>query len=85
MVSTQWDPWVDYHRTDGEGITHTSIKDLERPRTLQRGMFVMVGNEEADAAVAEVVAVESDGLVLVRVLQGAVEDHVELVEHPRSS
>ena len=85
MVSVRWDLWVDYYRTDGDGLTHTRVKDLERPRNLQRGMFVIVGNEEADAPVAEVVAVEPDGLVLVRVLPGVVEDHLELVEHPRSS
>jgi len=76
-VTTQWDLWVDYQRTDGDGLTHTRVKDLERALDLRPGMFVTVGNEEADPAVAEVVAVEPDGLVLVRVLPGPVDDHVE--------
>jgi hypothetical protein len=84
-MATQWDLWVDYHRTDGDGLTHTRVKDLERPLDLALGMFVIVGNEEADPAVAEVVAVEPDGLVLVRVLPGPVGDHLELVEHRRST
>jgi hypothetical protein len=65
-----WDLWVDYHRTDGDGLTHTRLEDLERPLDLRPGMFVIVGNEEADPAVAEVAVVEPDGLVLVRVLHG---------------
>ena len=84
-MATQWDLWVDYHRTDGDGLTHTRVKDLERSLDLRPGMFVIVGNEEADAAVAEVVAVEPDGLVLVRVLPGPASDHLELVEHRRST
>lgn len=41
----------------------------------------MVGNAEADPAVAEVVAVEDDGVVLVRVLPGPVEQHQHRVTH----
>ena len=84
-MATQWDLWVDYHRIDGDGLTHTRVKDLERPLDLRAGMFVIVGNEEADPAVAEVVAVEPDGLVLVRVLPGPASDHLELVEHRPST
>jgi hypothetical protein len=65
-----WDLWVDYHRTDGEGLTHTSVKELERPLDLRPGLFVVVGNEDADPAVAQVVAIEQGGVVLVRVLPG---------------
>jgi hypothetical protein len=84
-MAAQWDLWVDYHRTDGEGLTHTRLKDLERPLDLRPGMFVIVGNEEADPAVAEVAVVEPNGLVLVRVLPGPVGDHLALVEHRRST
>ncbi|HUR17811.1 MAG TPA: hypothetical protein VMZ51_02595 [Acidimicrobiales bacterium] len=41
----------------------------------------MVGNEEADPAVAQVVAIKSNGVVLVRVLPGPAEDHLRLVRH----
>ena len=34
-----------------------------------------MGNEEADPAVAEVVSLEEHGVVLVRVLNGSVEDN----------
>jgi hypothetical protein len=75
--SVSWDLWVDYLRTDGDGLTHTRVKDLERPIDLRPGIFVIVGNEEADPAVAQVVAVESDGLVLVRVFPGPAGDHLD--------
>jgi hypothetical protein len=78
-VESKWDLWVDYQRTDGEGLTHTSLKDLERALDLRPGMFVVVGNDEADSAVAEVVAVEMDGVVLVRVLPGSAHEHLHLV------
>jgi hypothetical protein len=84
-MTGQWDLWVDYHRTDGDGLTHTRLKDLERPLDLRAGMYIVVGNEEADPGVAEVVSVESDGLVLVRVLSGSVEDHLHLVDHRYSA
>lgn len=84
-MTLKWDLWVDYHRTDGAGLTHTRLKDLERSLDLHTGMFVVVGNEEADPAVAEVVAVEDDGVVLVRVLPGRAEDHLHLVGNRSSA
>lgn len=38
-----------------------------------------MGNEEADPAVAEVVAVKPTGVVLVKVLPGQAQDHLDLV------
>jgi hypothetical protein len=76
--------WVDYHRTDGQGLTHTHVDDVEAQIELVPGAFVVVGNEEADPAVAEVVSVEPDGLVLVRVLPGAAEEHLPPHRTPQS-
>lgn len=73
-----WDLWVDYHRTDGAGLTHTHLEDVENHIEIVPGAYVVVGNEEADPAVAEVVSVEPDGLVLVRVLPGPAEEHRHL-------
>ena len=84
-MTMKWDLWVDYHRTDGEGLTHSRLEDLERPLDLHPGMHIIVGNEEADPAVAQVVAIEEDGVVLVRVLPGPVEDHLDRVGGRRSA
>jgi hypothetical protein len=60
------------------------VRDLERPRDLRAGMLVVVGNDQA-LAVAEVVAVDDDGGVLVHVLPGNAEDHLHLVGHGSSA
>jgi hypothetical protein len=71
-----WDLWVDYHRTDGDGLTHSNVVDAEPGVTLRVGDYVVVGNEEADPAVAEVVSIDARGIVLVRVLPGPAEEHL---------
>lgn len=77
----KWDLWVDYHRTDGAGLTHTNVRHAVSGVTLRPGVFVVVGNEEADPAVAEVVSVDPDGVVLVRVLPGPAEEHLHRTGH----
>ena len=78
-----WDLWVDYHRQDEDGLTHASVEDVEPGVTLTLGAHLVVGNEEADSAVAEVVSIDEDGIVLVRVLPGPAADHLHLVPGPR--
>jgi hypothetical protein len=68
-----WDLWIDYHRQDGDGLTHASVKDLSNGVSIALGDLISVGNEEADPAVAEVVSIDECGIVLVRVLPGAFE------------
>ena len=46
------------------------------------GVHVVVGSEEADAAVVPVITVKASGVVLVRVVPGPAEDHLHLVEAP---
>lgn len=74
MGVVTWDLWVDYHRTDVAGLTHTNVRNARPGVALQQGTLVVVGNEDADPAMAEVVTVEPGGLVLVRVLPGPVEE-----------
>lgn len=80
-MEARFDLWVDYHRRDADGLTHAHVDDVESGRELAPGSFVIVGNAEADPAVAEVVAIEDDGVVLVRVLPGPVEQHQHRVTH----
>ncbi|MGH9188976.1 MAG: hypothetical protein ACRD0Q_02915 [Acidimicrobiales bacterium] len=76
-----WDLWVDYHRHDAAGLTHASTRDTEIE--LVAGEYIVVGNEEADPAVAEVVSIDERGVVLVRVLPGPADEHIGLVR-PRT-
>ena len=80
-METRFDLWVDYHRRDADGLTHAHVDDVETGLELVAGSFVIVGNAEADPAVAEVVAIDDDGVVLVRVLPGPVEQHLHRVTH----
>lgn len=76
----RWDLWIDYHRRDADGLTHAHIDDAGPGTELKPGAFVVVGNEEAEPAVAEVVTIGPNGLVLVRVLPGPVQDHARLLK-----
>jgi hypothetical protein len=85
LVIMEWDLWVDYHRTDGDGLTHASRRHMRQGADLIVGSYVVVGNEEADPAVAEVVSVDARGIVLVRVVPGPAEEHLHLVRHQQPS
>ena len=80
-METRFDLWVDYHRRDADGLTHAHVDDVEIGRELVAGSVVLVGNAEADSAVAEVVAIDDDGVVLVRVLPGPAKQHLHRVTH----
>ena len=70
-----WDLWLDYHRRDGDGLTHGNARNARPEVELVPGRYVVVGNEEADPAVAVVVRINDNGAVLMRVLPGSVEDN----------
>jgi hypothetical protein len=73
-----WDLWVDFMRTDEDGLTHASMRNARPGLTLHVGDHIVVGNEDADPAVARVVSVDPDGIVLLAVLPGPAEDHQAL-------
>lgn len=69
-----WDLWIDYHRRDADGLTHGNARNARAEMTVRPGQHIVVGNDEADSAVAEIVRLEENGVVLVRVLPGTVDD-----------
>ena len=77
--------WIDYHRMDADGLTHGNLRNARPGTQLVVGKYIVVGNEEADPAVAEVVQVGPNGLVLVRVLKGPAEEHLDLVSPSSAS
>ena len=68
VLARRWDLWVDFHRVDADGLTHASLKDATQGAVIKAGRYVVVGDEDADPAVAEVVEVRPNGVVLLRVL-----------------
>jgi hypothetical protein len=76
----RWDLWVDFHRVDGDGLTHASIKDASAGAVIEAGRYVVVGDEDAHPAVAQVIDVRANGVVLLRVLPGHPDQHLHLLE-----
>lgn len=74
-----WDLWVDFQRTDSDGMTHASMRNAAAGTTIERGSYIIVGNEDADDAAALVNAIDHDGIVLLTVLPGPVTDHLSLL------
>lgn len=77
--SIAYDLWIDYHRVDAEGLTHAHLRNAIDAEKVQAGSYVVVGAEDAESAVAHVVEVAPKGVVLVRVLPGPVDAHLELI------
>jgi hypothetical protein len=77
---SSWDLWLDYHRRDADGLTHGNVRNARSGLAVTPGRYVVVGNEEAESAVGEIVRVEDDGVVLVRVLPGSVDDNRTLLD-----
>jgi hypothetical protein len=75
----RWDLWVDFHRVDADGLTHASLKDASTGAVIEPGRYVVVGDEDADPAVAQVVEVKANGVVLLRVLPGHADQHLDLL------
>ncbi len=74
-----WDLWIDFHRRDTQGLTPT-LAEYARPGVdLQPGVFVIVGSEDSELAVAEIVEVRPDGVVMTRVLPGPAHAHCHLL------
>ncbi len=75
-----WDLWIDYQARQPDGLTPTLAR-FSRPGVLiEPGRYVVVGAEDAEPAVAEIVEVRGDGAVLVRVLPGPVSEHLDMVQ-----
>jgi hypothetical protein len=80
----QWDLWVDFHRVDADGLTHASVKDAAPGVRVEPGRYLVVGDYDADPAVAQVIEVKANGVVLLRVLPGHARLHQALHE-PKAS
>lgn len=79
-----WDLSVDFHGVDADGLTHAHIDDLAEEREVRTGEYLLVGDGDADPAVAQVVSVDGDGVVLLRVLPGHADLHREILGGERA-
>ncbi len=63
----EWDLWVDYQRRDSDGLIHADMRHLRARHAgfaLEVGVSLIVGNEDADSASAEVVQIVNDVIYL---------------------
>jgi hypothetical protein len=73
-----WQMWVDFARVY-DGLTYGDLRDAEPGVTVEAGRYLIVGDDDADPAVAQVVEVRPEGVVLLKVLPGHADQHVELL------
>ena len=64
---TPWDLWIDYQCRDSDGLTHADLRHARVGIVLKPGMRLIVGNEDADLADAEVVRIDN-GIVFVQII-----------------
>ena len=79
-----WDLWIDYQARGADGLTPTLARFARPGVRLEVGAFVVVGADDAEPAVAEVVEVRDDGIVMLRVLPGPASDHLQLLSAERA-
>lgn len=70
--------WVDFARVYS-GLTYGHLNDAAPGTEIAAGRYLIVGDDDADPAVAQVVEVKDDGTVLLRVLPGHADQHAALV------
>ena len=83
MPTTQrpaWDLWIDYQAREPSGLTPTLVRYASLGVQVRVGSFLVVGAEDAELAVAEVVEIDEHGVAMVRVLPGSVDEHRHLVK-----
>lgn len=71
--------WVDFGLVY-DGLTLGDLEDATDRRAIEPGRYVVVGDDDADPAVAQVMEVKANGVVLPRVLPGHTEAHLSLIE-----
>lgn len=75
MSCMAWDLWIDFQSGDDEGFTRANTRNLRVGLTVTVGDVILVGNEDAEPGVGEVVELGDRGFVLVKVFPGTVEEN----------
>jgi hypothetical protein len=70
-----YDLWVDFQRMQDNGRLLARSRNARQGLTLVAGMHLVVGCEDAQPAVARILAVTADGSVELQVLPGPIEQN----------
>jgi hypothetical protein len=73
------DMTIDFTVVDDDGLTHASLRDADDRARVTPGRHVVVADDDADPAVARVVELCPEDVVLLRVLPGTAAEHAHLV------
>jgi hypothetical protein len=76
--SANWEMWVDFTRVY-DGLTYGDLEDAAPGTVVEPGRYLVVGDHDAEPAVAQVVEVKPNGVVLLRVLLDPGEEHQSLI------
>lgn len=79
QIEAEYDIWVDFTRMQDDGRVWTRIKDVRPGLVPIAGQYAIVDCEDADPAVAQIVTVDIEEGIQVRVLPGSVDEHRHLL------
>jgi hypothetical protein len=69
--------WVDDHQEYEPGVMHVQLRHARLPIDPRVGDFLVVGDDDAPAVLAEVIGREADGELQLRLLPGRPDSHRE--------
>lgn len=75
----EYDIWVDFTRMLDDGRVWTLLDDVRPGFVPIAGQYAIVGCEDADPAVAQILTVDIEEGIQVRVLPGSVDEHRALL------
>lgn len=74
------DLWVDFMGLTADRRLWTRVADARRGFEPAVGRYAVVGNEDADPAVARILSVNAEGHVELEVLPGSADSHRHLLD-----
>ena len=79
MSDHDYDIWVDFMTMRNDGRIWSRMSDVRTGFVPVAGQYAVVGCEDADPAVAQIVSVDIEEGIHLRVLEGSVDEHRHLL------
>jgi hypothetical protein len=78
-MATEYDIAVDFMDMTNDDRLWTRMKDVRPGFVPIAGQYAIVGCEDADPAVAQIISVDIENGIVLQVLEGGVEEHRHLL------
>jgi len=78
-MATDYDIAVDFMDMTSDDRLWTRMKDVRTGFVPIAGQYAIVGCEDADPAVAQIISVDIENGIVLQVLEGGVEEHRHLL------